>query len=68
MSRDARPEVAIEDTANGVRATIALLKNLGNTQPCATVGIQFLEPSIGYVPRSSGGVGGTGRETASYPD
>ena len=26
------------------RATITLLQNLGTAQPCATVGIQFIEP------------------------
>ena len=34
----------VEDTGIGVRATIALLHQLGTTQPCATVGIQFIEP------------------------
>jgi hypothetical protein len=35
---------AVKDAGIGVRATIALLRNLGTTQPCATVGIQFIEP------------------------
>ena len=34
----------IEDTGIGVRATIALLHQLGTTQPCATVGSRFIEP------------------------
>ena len=36
--------VAVEDTGIGLRVTIALLRNHGTTQPCATVEIQFIEP------------------------
>ena len=35
---------AVEDARLGNRATLALLHQLGTTQPCATVGIQFIEP------------------------
>ncbi|MFZ5465365.1 MAG: hypothetical protein ACOZB1_17965 [Pseudomonadota bacterium] len=35
---------AVKDTGIGDCATIALLRNFGTTQPCATVGIQFIEP------------------------
>ena len=35
---------AVEDTGISHCATIALLRNHGTTQPCATVGIQFIEP------------------------
>ena len=39
------PVAAVEDTGIGNRATIALLHQLGTTEPCATtVGIQFIEP------------------------
>ena len=34
----------VQDTGIDDRATIALLRILGTTQPCATVGIQFIEP------------------------
>jgi hypothetical protein len=36
--------LSLEDTGIGYRTTIALLRNLGTTQPCATVEIQFIEP------------------------
>jgi len=39
-----RSVAAVQDAGADRRITIALLRDLGTTQPCATVGIQFIEP------------------------
>ena len=39
-----RSVAVVEDTGTGDCATIALLQEHGTTEPCATVGIQFIEP------------------------
>lgn len=39
-----RSVAVVEDAGIGDGATIALLQEPGTTEPCATVGIQFIEP------------------------